>query len=90
MPCPDGPPSRHDALLRAAWAPYAHALGHRPGESLAAFVARVRAGIDPSDPTVPEVVKDAVRAVLGLCSATALSRATGVDLLVLLGDQLRN
>jgi hypothetical protein len=88
MSCP-GLPDRHDTLLRAAWAPYAAALGHRPDEPLAAFVARVRAAIDPSDPTVPAVVRDAVRAVVMLTSATAMAKATGVDWLAFVGPDVR-
>jgi hypothetical protein len=89
-PFPSPPTDRHDALLRAEWAPYAHALGHRPGEPLASFIVRVRAAIDIHDPTVPAVVRDAVRAVVMLTSATAMAKATGLDLLVLLGDERRN
>jgi hypothetical protein len=63
MPCPD-PPSRHDALLDAAWLPYAHALGHRPGEPLAAFVARVRAAVDLRDDDVPEPVRVAMASII--------------------------
>jgi hypothetical protein len=87
--CPDLP-DRHQAIVSAAWAPYAAVLGHREGEALSAFVARVKAAVDPNDPDVPAVVREAVRAVIGLCSASAMSRATGVDLLALVGDQLRN
>jgi hypothetical protein len=79
------PPSRHEALLDAAWLLYGDALSHRVGESLTAYVRRLRAAVNPRDPDVPEVVKEATAAIIRLSGAVAMAHTTGIDSLRLAG-----
>jgi hypothetical protein len=87
---PPAPAYRHDALLRAAWTPYGPLVSARPGEPLADYVTRVKAAVDPRDEDVPQPVREAVAALIGLSSASAMSRATGANLLAFLGSAERN
>jgi hypothetical protein len=84
------PPARHDALLNAAWLPYSDTVGHRVGESLTAYVQRLRAAVNPLDPDVPEVVKEATAAIIRLSGAVAMSHTTGIDSLRLAGPVEQN
>jgi hypothetical protein len=65
-------------------------LGHRPGESLADFIVRVRTAIDLRDDDVPEPVRQAMASLIGMCSAVALARVTGYDSLGFIGPTDRN
>jgi hypothetical protein len=84
------PPYRHDALLNAAWLPFGDTLSHRVGESLTAYVQRLRAAVNPRDPDVPEVVKEATAAIIRLSGAIAMSHATNIESLRLAGLPERN
>jgi hypothetical protein len=77
-------------MLHAAWRPYGPTLAHRPGEGLTDYIIRVRAAVDLRDDDVPEPVRAAMAALIGMCSAVALARVTGYDTLDFIGPTERN
>jgi hypothetical protein len=70
------PDPRQQAITNATWARHPE-LSSRPGESAAAYVARLKT-LDLSD--LPSPIAEAMRLLVQLHSASVLARVTGARL----------